>query len=474
METKIFHKILNEIPTYTRFLKVSEIDNLINLIYELPDVKYEKIGKTVDNEPLGMLEIGKNDKTALIIGVPHSDEPLGSLVITFFARWLATHPELNCFGWRWLFIPILERRGMCLNEGWFNIPESLAAMAKSSFREPTEDQYEWTFPIEYEDFKWTQSRPETIAIKDVLEREKPELLCNLHHSGFTNGYYYLSKDFPEIYPELSKFADSLRIPLSDKTPDVPFGKMFSPGFYQMYGLKDYLEYYKKKDPLVLPALRRGACSDEWYQKNIGGFSFNCEVPMYLSHKLKDKNPSKRSYKKMIEQRYKRKKSRLEYSIMLIEKLKEYGVEEFDAEKLLEDLSEDRVERIKEGRLDQSKTIRKFFLNSALRKTAVSMSAGETDEPVTCDVKRLIRMPGSLHGKTGFKVEKITLDSLLDFDPLIDTIVFSDDPVKVQVNQPFSIKLNNEEFALKQGVHDLPRYLAIFLIGRKLAFISDQS
>ena len=339
METKIFHKILNEIPTYTRFLKVSEIDNLINLITELPDVKYEKIGKTVDNEPLGMLEIGKNDKTALIIGVPHSDEPLGSLVITFFARWLATHPELNCFGWRWLFIPILERRGMCLNEGWFNIPESLAAMAKSSFREPTEDQYEWTFPIEYEDFKWTQSRPETIAIKDVLEREKPELLCNLHHSGFTNGYYYLSKDFPEIYPELRRFADSLRIPLSDKAPDVPFGKMFSPGFYQMYGLKDYLEYYKKKDPLVLPALRRGACSDEWYQKNIGGFSFNCEVPMYLSHKLKDKNPSKVSYKKMIERRYNRKKSRLEYSIKLIERLKEY---EYMADPLLLNLAKKHI------------------------------------------------------------------------------------------------------------------------------------
>ncbi|KYK28884.1 hypothetical protein AYK20_06515 [Thermoplasmatales archaeon SG8-52-1] len=339
MEIKIFHKILNEIPTYTRFLKVSEIDNLINLITELPDVKYEKIGKTVDNEPLGMLEIGKNDKTALIIGVPHSDEPLGSLVITFFARWLATHPELNCFGWRWLFIPILERRGMCLNEGWFNIPESLAAMAKSSFREPTEDQYEWTFPIEYEDFKWTQSRPETIAIKDVLEREKPELLCNLHHSGFTNGYYYLSKDFPEIYPELRRFADSLRIPLSDKAPDVPFGKMFSPGFYQMYGLKDYLEYYKKKDPLVLPALRRGACSDEWYQKNIGGFSFNCEVPMYLSHKLKDKNPSKVSYKKMIERRYNRKKSRLEYSIKLIERLKEY---EYMADPLLLNLAKKHI------------------------------------------------------------------------------------------------------------------------------------
>jgi len=154
----------------------------------------------------------------------------------------------------------------------------------------------------------------------------------------------------------------------------------------------------------------------------------------------------------------------------IEKLKEYGVKQSDAEKLLNDLSDERVKRIKEGQLDQSKTIRKFFLNSALRKTAVSMCAGETDEPVTCDVKRLIRLPGSLHGKTGFKVEKITIDSLNDFDPLRDAVVLPDDPVKVELNQPFSIKIKGEEFNLKQVKQELPTYLAVFLIGRKMANI----
>ena len=318
-----FSKILNDIPTYSRFLTVDEIDELVELIIALPNVSHRVIGRAVNDEPLLMLDIGNGNKTALIIGVPHSDEPLGSLVITFFARWLATHKEIDNFGWRWLLIPILERRGMRLNEGWFNMPESFAAMAKSTFREPTEDQYEWTFPIEYDDYQWTQSRPETLAIKEVLEKEQPELLCGLHHSGFTNGYYYLSEDFPQLYPRLRKFVTALRIPLSDTSPDVPFGKMFSPGFYQMYGLKDYLNYYAQKDPLILPALRRGACSDEWYHKKIGGFSFNCEVPMYLSHKLKDKNLSKKSYKKMIEERYVRKKSRVVYSEKLLEKLQPY-------------------------------------------------------------------------------------------------------------------------------------------------------
>ncbi|MDH7507545.1 MAG: DNA primase small subunit domain-containing protein, partial [Candidatus Thermoplasmatota archaeon] len=154
----------------------------------------------------------------------------------------------------------------------------------------------------------------------------------------------------------------------------------------------------------------------------------------------------------------------------IEKLKEYGVKQNDAEKLLKDLSDERVERIKEGRLDQSKTIRKFFLNSALRKTAVSICAGETDEPVTCDVKRLIRLPGSLHGKTGFKVEKISLNDLNKFDPLQDAVVLPDDPVKIRLNQPFEIKMKKQYFKLNEGENEVPIFLSVFLIGRKLGNI----
>ena len=154
----------------------------------------------------------------------------------------------------------------------------------------------------------------------------------------------------------------------------------------------------------------------------------------------------------------------------IEKLQECGVKKVDAEKLLGDLSNERVQRIKEGRLDQSKTIRKFFLNNALRKTAVSMRAGETDEPVTCDVKRLIRLPGSLHGKTGLKVVKTSLDGLKDFDPLSDAVVCSDDLVKIEVNEPLKMKMKGEEFNLKQGEEEVPSYLAVLLIGRKVANI----
>ena len=154
----------------------------------------------------------------------------------------------------------------------------------------------------------------------------------------------------------------------------------------------------------------------------------------------------------------------------LKKLQYYGVKKNTAEKLILDLSDERINRIKEGKLDQSKTIRKFFLNNVLRKTAVMMGAGETDEPVTCDIKRLIRLPLSLHGKTGLKVVPIEIDDLKDFDPMINAVVLSEKIVKIQLYQNFNITIKNEKFNLYKGENEIPSYLAVLLIGRKIANI----
>lgn len=154
----------------------------------------------------------------------------------------------------------------------------------------------------------------------------------------------------------------------------------------------------------------------------------------------------------------------------LQKLKTYGVSKHTAEKLLEDLSQDRIKRIKQGRLDQSTTIRRFFLNKALRKKAVALVAGETDEPVTCDVKRLIRLPDSLHGKTGLKVTAVTLDMLDDFDPFSDAVVFDDTLISVDVMVDTSVTLKKQTFKVSKGFMKVPLFVAVFLIGKKLANI----
>ncbi len=321
---KTLISVLDGVPNYTRFLQVREIDRIVKSIAELPGVESRVIGKTMFGEPITALEIGEGRKTAVMIGVPHSDEPLGSLGAIYFARWLATHPEHEYLGWRWVIIPVLERDGMKLNEGWFNNHGTYSAMVKSYFRAPTEDQYEWTFPIKYLDYQWNKSRPETLAITKLLEKERPELLFGMHHCGFHDAYYYLSEDIPEVYPELRKLSKELRIPLSDKSPDVPFGQAFEPGFYKMYGLRDYIDHYKKTRPDYLTTLERGACSDEWYQREIGGFSFNCEVPMYRSQSFQDPLLSKQSFKEVVNTRFARSRNMVKQAAQFFDTLKPHS------------------------------------------------------------------------------------------------------------------------------------------------------
>jgi len=94
--------------------------------------------------------------------------------------------------------------------------------------------------------------------------------------------------------------------------------------------------------------------------------------------------------------------------------------------------------------------------------------GETDEPVTADVRRLIRCPGSLHGGTGFRVTPLTLSGLEEFDPLQDAVVFGDDPMPLEIQKPFRTEMKGEHYSLAEGRTELPVHVAVFLMARGVA------
>ncbi len=154
----------------------------------------------------------------------------------------------------------------------------------------------------------------------------------------------------------------------------------------------------------------------------------------------------------------------------IEKLKGYGLSAHKAEKIIDGLSDARVKRIEEGLLDQFSEIRGLFLRSAIEKSAVSLSTGKPDEPVTADVKRLIRLPGSLHGKTGLKVQGIKRDEIDEFDPLNDAVVFGEKPVKLRITKPLKMRMKGENFNLNLGETEVPEYLAVLLVARGMATV----
>lgn len=124
---------------------------------------------------------------------------------------------------------------------------------------------------------------------------------------------------------------------------------------------------------------------------------------------------------------------------------------------------------REGVLDNlSQTkLREAFFKLVVAYTRIEMT-GKTDEPVTKDVKRLLRMPYSLHGKTGFKVVKVALEAVRHFDPLKEAVVLPDRSVKLEVTKPLEIILKGQSFNLVPGPTELPLFAAYFALGRRCA------
>ncbi len=91
-----------------------------------------------------------------------------------------------------------------------------------------------------------------------------------------------------------------------------------------------------------------------------------------------------------------------------------------------------------------------------------------DPPVTSDIKRLIRLPNSIHGKTSLRVTPIKRDNIDEFDPQRDAVAFGDDPTKVRVIRKVKLKLKDTEFRLERGNHKLPEFAALYLICRGVA------
>ncbi|KYK29500.1 MAG: hypothetical protein AYK23_05070 [Candidatus Proteinoplasmatales archaeon SG8-5] len=100
---------------------------------------------------------------------------------------------------------------------------------------------------------------------------------------------------------------------------------------------------------------------------------------------------------------------------------------------------------------------------------IRVLAGETDEPVTSDIKRLIRLPETLHGKSGLVVRRLSLDELDGFEPFRDAVWegFSDDPVKVTGTEDSSMRLKGQDITVtKTEETEIPEFAAVFFLGQK--------
>ena len=126
------------------------------------------------------------------------------------------------------------------------------------------------------------------------------------------------------------------------------------------------------------------------------------------------------------------------------------------------------DELAEDRFELPPGLQQETLVRSLMDHVSGMAEGETDEPVTADIKRLIRLPGSLHGKTGLRVTPMTIDEFARFDPLRDAVALGDEPVRIVVSKPTPIALRGERRTVEPGEQELPLHQAIFVVLRRAA------
>ncbi len=107
--------------------------------------------------------------------------------------------------------------------------------------------------------------------------------------------------------------------------------------------------------------------------------------------------------------------------------------------------------------------------------AVEAHGGEIDVPVTHDIHRVIRLAGSLNGKTGFTATPLTREEMGDFDPFTDSLAMTKGSLEVRfLESPLpvpKIRIGSDTIG---PFHDekveLPMAAAIFMLCKGVATI----
>lgn len=146
------------------------------------------------------------------------------------------------------------------------------------------------------------------------------------------------------------------------------------------------------------------------------------------------------------------------------KLKESGLSPQKTKLFLEKRTE-ILQKISSGRWSSPQGLEEFWKELAAK--AISDKRVELDAPVSFDMARLIRMPGSLHGDTGLLTVTLSKNELSKFEPLKDAVVFKKGFVQVE-GTPFlaasRVSFMGQEFGVVSGLKtEVPEGLAVMLL-----------
>jgi DNA primase small subunit len=111
---------------------------------------------------------------------------------------------------------------------------------------------------------------------------------------------------------------------------------------------------------------------------------------------------------------------------------------------------------------------KYAWNVLIQK-AIALESVGIDTVVTTDIHRLIRLGGTLNGKTGLKVIKIEIEKLPEFNPFKQAVAF-DGYETVHIKAAPKFIIGDQEYGPYNNVNEkLPLSAALLLLCKGRAY-----
>ncbi len=111
-----------------------------------------------------------------------------------------------------------------------------------------------------------------------------------------------------------------------------------------------------------------------------------------------------------------------------------------------------------------------FWNSLIAH-AVELERIGIDRQTSIDMKKILRVPDSIHGSTGLLAKAIPFDGLKAFEPLKESVVFSGSPIKLKSVLAPRFYLGGQWFGpFDSTSEELPEFAAVYLLAKGHALL----
>ncbi|WP_067840590.1 M14 family zinc carboxypeptidase [Nocardia lijiangensis] len=287
-------EIIGSVPPISAFPTAEEMNTFVDrLAVDHPGrVLVTEIGRSRSGQTIRNVRIGSGPRPILVLGSPHSNEPIGLATTRHLLSRLAADESLtSSLEATWNFVPLVDPDATRLGEGWFGGPFTRTTVARHFYRPPSDLQAEWTFPMNWRGTAIGRPLPETQALMTLIDATRPALVASLHNADFSGGFAYVSGGDSDYWNSLTRHITGNGLPLYRGEPDAPGAELLAEGIFRMPSFDQMCGAIAAggEDPLSLSGGSSGH-----YAGQYGGAYLVSELPLWTDPRLADHTGSEMS------------------------------------------------------------------------------------------------------------------------------------------------------------------------------------